>query len=56
VAPLVSLGGASSTTMALTVACASIGAALLAWLVVIPMLKADDEAVADRNGTAHSAT
>lgn len=56
VAPLVSLGGASSTTMALTVACASTGAALLAWLVVIPMLKADDEAVADRNGTAHSAT
>lgn len=44
VAPLVSLGGASSTTMALTVACAATGAALLAWLVVIPMLKADERA------------
>src|SRR5699024_8133887 len=43
VAPLVSLGGASSTTMALTMACASTGAALLAWLVVIPMLKADEQ-------------
>lgn len=48
VAPLVSLGGANSTTMAITVAGASSGAALLAWFVVIPMLKAGEQVAADR--------
>lgn len=51
VAPLVSLGGASSLTMGITVASAATGTTVLAWAVVLPMLKADEKAAVSAAGS-----